>query len=1125
MGIQGQGALLFKSKEVGLDDIVYIIEQLHAERQRSQLTIRARPKVTVDSSLIAYKFLETSLHPADGVSLICRALANRNIDVLIICDPPTRHHSKRAHHQRVGKKEKARLQLMLSRMELSRTQSEEKQKIEQLTKEIRKLEKAEGRCFLPPNFMERLQLLVSQYASQGKGEITIAIAPFQADPSIANAALLGECEAILSGDSDFAMYVGPGGPDNLGDIMLSNIKVHQKQSTITSCTVVTGQRKVATYVDGILTSRGLVDVFPVEPKFPLFNNIRNPKTRALLGIALGCDVLPGGVPGLGASSLSNILSTVDLETDGAPFDLATKLSTVNKAQLKDAQALLCMANSLLYERTTSELGYMFESPTILEKYNEAFASPLTRLVDGPTVLQCKGCVGQCHSFLAAEGGSHCSVCKATLCRFCIWSLPSSDVDDNGAMCFECKRYSIAGADDQKTEQEMRTFLRSHAVNVTTTATYAEVLKLFRDFNEDEHDIFGEDIKHIRYPLLPASALDHSHESSKVINKLATVKVHEIGGLLKYDVETSTSLLPAASVLRFIHFLASLTDVQRRQSKEQLSFKHAIPTNILNMATNARIHTSKRLCERSLRHATDPSTPNIQDGMITIGYFEDDVCVIIEQRVRASMKNVEYATKAAITQNHFVASVCNCRAGCSNEASPGVAAADVGQGKIICSHGMTLPVSLSLALYKGLATLVLIELRRRLQRENFEDIFGAEEIKLFRKDISCLMNATTTLATAMDTTKSILQCLDVFSVGTDSPKKPPSAPNPHDLGLLRDKCRYAKSTKTAERIVTLKYDESEMADFSFQSEESTDHNMREEYAACQMAVDALSLVFGTDELAALNDNNHNDKVPIGLELLRDRAQPTQSLLDYSYRNKATVEVAERWKTALFEWASERSSGRRKREFESAPAVVDMPVAKKQKKSFSFSNTTRRPHKYCYIVGCSGNDMTTNLIRVLNIPTKLPKEASRDRQRTYRLKQFIRRECMDRLGAGRLCKDKDVRVCEEHWEEVTGMPSISIDIHNKHGIIIGNENLPIPTFLAPRMVGRNSFESPPSSLSRGNAYDRANLRHLTAITNNEHALAHQQLVEMIDVEHGDQQLSQINPAVRECSIFSSYGAGLL
>ena len=51
--------------------------------------------------------------------------------------------------------------------------------------------------------------------------------PFQADPSIADIALRGGCEAILSGDSDFAMYVGPGGPDNLSDIMLRDIKINK----------------------------------------------------------------------------------------------------------------------------------------------------------------------------------------------------------------------------------------------------------------------------------------------------------------------------------------------------------------------------------------------------------------------------------------------------------------------------------------------------------------------------------------------------------------------------------------------------------------------------------------------------------------------------------------------------------------------------------------------------------------------------------------------------------------------------------------------------------------------------------------------------------------------------------
>lgn len=35
MGIQSQGALLFKSKEIVMNDIIYLLEQLHAERRRA----------------------------------------------------------------------------------------------------------------------------------------------------------------------------------------------------------------------------------------------------------------------------------------------------------------------------------------------------------------------------------------------------------------------------------------------------------------------------------------------------------------------------------------------------------------------------------------------------------------------------------------------------------------------------------------------------------------------------------------------------------------------------------------------------------------------------------------------------------------------------------------------------------------------------------------------------------------------------------------------------------------------------------------------------------------------------------------------------------------------------------
>jgi len=67
------------------------------------------------------------------------------------------------------------------------------------------------------------------------------------------------------------------------------------------------------------------------------------------------------------------------------------------------------------------------------------------------------------------------------------------------------------------------------------------------------------------------------------------------------------------------------------------------------------------------------------------------------------------------------------------------------------------------------------------------------------------------------------------------------------------------------------------------------------------------------------------------------------------------------------------------------------------------------------------------------------------------------------------------------------------------------------MAPERIGVNSFKSPPCTLSRGNATDRATYRHVSEISNNELALSQQQYIEMQDVKDGSQELSQINPLI--------------
>jgi hypothetical protein len=125
------------------------------------------------------------------------------------------------------------------------------------------------------------------------------------------------------------------------------------------------QRKI----EETLKQRGLVAVFPAhQPKFPLFDSITDAKICALIALALGCDALPGGVSGVGASSLHKLLGTCNWNNMSAVHgELFMKLATQKKALLKPPNALLCLISSLIYEKTNSEVGYMSDVPTSIEK--------------------------------------------------------------------------------------------------------------------------------------------------------------------------------------------------------------------------------------------------------------------------------------------------------------------------------------------------------------------------------------------------------------------------------------------------------------------------------------------------------------------------------------------------------------------------------------------------------------------------------------------------------------------------------------------------------------------------------------------------------------------------------------
>jgi hypothetical protein len=108
----------------------------------------------------------------------------------------------------------------------------------------------------------------------------------------------------------------------------------------------------------------------------------------------------------------------------------------------------------------------------------------------------------------------------------------------------------------------------------------------------------------------------------------------------------------------------------------------------------------------------------------------------------------------------------------------------------------------------------------------------------------------------------------------------------------------------------------------------------------------------------------------------------------------MHVADQWKTALLDWASERSGGLKQHQFNTVCGALptDMEglnVASTSKKQKTEStNHTKYSKKIFCIKDCSRNNLNATLIHVCNTPSEsLPINASHTQQITYQIKQFM------------------------------------------------------------------------------------------------------------------------------------------
>lgn len=470
---------------------------------------------------------------------------------------------------------------------------------------------------------------------------------------------------------------------------------------------------------------------------------------------------------------------------------------------------------------------------------------------------------------------------------------------------------------------------------------------------------------------------------------------------------------------------------------------------------------------------------------------DRVCIILANKILASMKSVQYKATAAITATDFLAAECNCKAGCSNEGP-----SKLGEHKLICTHCMTEPVQMSQLMFRGFAEWILVCARRRLRREKAEDVLDSDTRLRLQGDIALLMKASGQQPPPLNASPTLLDMLENYAESTGRAKMSPGEPNPRDLGLFREKVKYSRpETKAETRIKGEGNKRDNSDDGGGNIRNDTDEGSSaipnvprgtatgKEYLAIELAQNGLSLLFGQDDKLKTTNAKPTNVVPIGLRLARYRATAARAnngrqeeTMDYSAQHEPVAQMARQWKSLLDqstrrEW-NKSGDAREKR---AARPTIEGPAVKKRK-------TGKRTVMVCCVDGCTSTDRNSKLTRVKDFPPALGPNATRQKRITHRIKSFKRREYTERLGFGRSYKKRGLRICDKHPMEMVVGKVVSItNDDNEH------EHIAIEPFEAPVSAGGKSFHAPPQTPSNGNGFDREIFRHALKVSNEEASLS--------------------------------------
>ena len=137
--------------------------------------------------------------------------------------------------------------------------------------------------------------------------------------------------------------------------------------------------------------------------------------------------------------------------------------------------------------------------------------------------------------------------------------------------------------------------------------------------------FGSDA--VKFLLEPPSVFLNNDDTLR--NKSDTMMMDDISSFI-----ADHNINPSRKS-DFIAIMASLVDLSPLSAGEKKigdNWRSVIASNVLGFANGSRIHEGERLCQRTVCHAMDPTTPTMMQSTISFATYKDQSVIISKNKV-------------------------------------------------------------------------------------------------------------------------------------------------------------------------------------------------------------------------------------------------------------------------------------------------------------------------------------------------------------------------------------------------------------------------------------------------------------------------------------------------------------